>query len=368
MGAKSQLKLITAKQQSGSGKENLLSSSDPEARALINLAIELKQLAPWQWMQETDLIGIQHPETGEIGFMSIMGTLGEHEALALYLGAEGFYDFIDMVADQRASADRVIAIRHLQAAFSDRMFLEKRDRDLLKELGFKFRGPSSWPMFRSYRPGYLPWFITPVEARFLIHALSQILEVARKVRYELRPFHPTGRVEKNGYLMRVSRKEESRLVWEDQVWLIPRPKQEPIRALIDPELLRELGRIPQNKLELEVDLFLMPGSIGKPGVRPLALYLLMLADGYSGFILGTDVKTAEESFVSMHASIPGSVAEMFLKNQIVPSTLTVRSELLRGLLTPLTQELNIELRRSEELPAVNEAAEALSAWMQREKV
>ncbi len=368
MTAKTQLKQISGAPQLDSGKEIPLGSSDPEARPLINLAIELKQLAPWQWMQETDLIGIEHPETGEIGFMSIMGTLGEHEALALYLGAEGFYDFIDMVTDDDATADRVIGIRHVQAAFSDRQYLEKRDRDLLKELGFKFRGPMCWPSFRSYRAGYTPWFITRAEARFLIHALTQILEVAKRIRDEPQPFHPTGRVEKNGYLMRVSRKEESRLVWEDQVWLIPRPMQEPIQGVIDRELLEGLRHIPQVNLELEVDLFMAPGRIGKPGDRPLAIYLLFLADSDSGFILGHEVKTAAESFAVMHASIPESIAQMLWKNQIVPAKLIVRSQLLGDLLTPLTQELNIELRRSEELPAIDEAAEAMTAWMRGGKI
>ena len=49
--------------------EILLSSSDPEARELFDLSTQVKDLKPWRWMEETDLIGIEHPETGEIGFI-----------------------------------------------------------------------------------------------------------------------------------------------------------------------------------------------------------------------------------------------------------------------------------------------------------
>ena len=200
----------------------------------------------------------------------------------------------------------------------------------------KLTGAGPWPMFRSYRPGYLPWFVTLTEARFLIHALSQTLHVATSVRDEAQPFHPTGRVEKGGYLMRVSRRAESELIWEDQVWQIPRPKVEPIRAIVDSVVLEQLKRIPQSELVLEADFFLSPGRIGKPGQRPLALYMLMVADSDSGFILGGDAMTAESSLAAMRASIPNSLAKMLLQNRVMPRRLMVRSELLRNLLKTST--------------------------------
>lgn len=44
-----------------------------EWRALYEAAIRFKELAPWQWMEELDIFGILNPESGEIGFASIMG-------------------------------------------------------------------------------------------------------------------------------------------------------------------------------------------------------------------------------------------------------------------------------------------------------
>ncbi len=343
-------------------KEILLSSNDPEAWELFDLSTQVKDLKPWRWMEETDLIGIENPETGEIGFMSVMGSLGEHEAVALYLGAGGLYEFIDLHTDVSSTAERVLENRHLQAAFSERKYLEKEDRDLIKQLGLKFRG--DWPMFRSYRPGYLPWFVTLNEARFLIHALSQIIVVAKSVRDEAQPFHPTGRVEKDGYLMRVSRTEGSALIWEDQVWRIARPQHKPAKVVVDAVTLERLKGLRQSQLELEVDLFLAPASIGKKrGQRPLAVYALMIADSDSGFILGTDVMSAQDSLPAMHARIPNSLAQMLVQAEIRPQKLVVRSELLRTLLKPFAQALNIELRLQDELPSIDEAAESMRQFM-----
>ena len=349
-------------------KEILLSSNDPEARELFDLSTQVKDLKPWRWMEETDLIGIENPETGEIGFISVMGSLGEHEAIALYLGAEGLYEFIDLHTDDSSTAQRVLENRHLQAAFSERKFLEKQDRDLIKQLGLKFSGRRAWPMFRSYRPGYVPWFVTLDEARFLIHALCQIIAVAKSVRNEAQPFHPTGRVEKDGYLMRVSRKEGSALIWEDQVWRIARPQRKPVKAVVDAVTLERLKGLRQSQLELEVDLFLAPASIGKRGQRPLAVYALMIADSDSGFIFGTDVMSAQDSLLAMHARIPNSLAQMLLQAEILPQKLVVRSERLRTLLKPFAQALNIELRLQDELPSIDEAAEYMGQFMRGGKL
>ena len=208
-------------------EEEMLNASHPEAKELFDLAIKVKALAPWRWMEETDVFSVENPDTAELGFVSIMGTLGEHEAVALYLGAEGFYAFVDLIENEAAPAESLIQIRHLQAAFSDRQYLEKEDRDLIKQLGLKFRGANAWPMFRSYRPGYLPWFVTLAEARFLIHALSATLNLATRVRDEANPIRPTGRIEEGGHLVLAARRESDGLVWQDQVRVVPRPKAEP---------------------------------------------------------------------------------------------------------------------------------------------
>lgn len=187
--------------------EEILLPSHNEAKALCNLAAQIKALAPWQWMEETDVFGVEDPDTHEIGFVSVMGSVGEYEAVAVYPGAEGLYGFIDFQSDPSANTDRLIEIPQVQLSFSESKFLEKRDRELLKSSGLKFTGAR--PLFRSYRPGFLPWFITLNEARLLIHALSQTLEVAKRFANEAVIFPTDGDVEAAIFLVRVPRKENA---------------------------------------------------------------------------------------------------------------------------------------------------------------
>jgi hypothetical protein len=130
-----------------------------EWRKLYEAAIQIKQLAPWERMSEDMLFGVQDPETGEIGFVSIMGALGEHFAVAVYIGAKGLQGFwIAHSGDENPfiPAEVILETFHLQASFEDRNMLRKDDRDIIKQLGLKFRGRNEWPMFRSYRPGFVP--------------------------------------------------------------------------------------------------------------------------------------------------------------------------------------------------------------------
>lgn len=60
---------------------------------LYQAAIRVKELAPWEWMQETDVFAVQRSGTDELGFVSVIGLLGEHYAVAVYRGTEGLYGF-----------------------------------------------------------------------------------------------------------------------------------------------------------------------------------------------------------------------------------------------------------------------------------
>ncbi len=109
-------------------------------------------------MWDSDIFGVQNPETGEIGYCCIMGMLGEHYALALYLGTEGLEGYLKTRSGE-FSPDNVLHIQKcLMVSFEDRKFLKKQDLTTIKELNLKFRGRNEWPLFRSYLPGMLHGF------------------------------------------------------------------------------------------------------------------------------------------------------------------------------------------------------------------
>lgn len=345
-------------------KDKLNLPSPEESKKLYELAGRVKALAPWEWMEESDLFGVQNPETGEIGFISIMGMAGEHFAVSVYQGPEGLYGFWNMEENgPLADPQQILEIPQLQASFEDRDQLEKQDRDLIKKLGLKYRGQHAWPMFRAFRPGFLPWFVTSPEARFLACALEQTLEVAPRVKENPDILFDENDEDDEVYLVRVPREPEGVLYWEDRMMRIPPPKPQQIPVVMEPGLMEKAARLPHVRLSLEMDFFSMPTPIAERGQRPYLPYMMMVADSQTGMILGADLTQPEPTLEEMWGRIPQSLVESCVQNGSVPEQITVRSARLYQLFLPLAQMLKFRLRQSDELPALDEALNSMSQML-----
>jgi uncharacterized protein DUF6930 len=328
---------------------------------LYAAAGRVKVMAPWKWMMEYDVFGVRNPERDEIGFVSVMGAGGEHFAVALYQGAVALYDILalseaggDGAADS-VVAERVLEIPQIQASFEDRGRLEKEDRDTIKELGLKFRGANSWPMFRNYAPGMFPWFLTSSEARFLTTALEQLLDVAPRVRDDEDVLRGG---QDDEFLVKVPRVENARLVWEDKIMRVPEPElKEVAPAPLDPQLLESLRTLPEVTNVIEIELTMLPIPVREKKDRPFFPYLLMLVDANSEMILGNDMLQPLPSLDAMRAELPTKVAEYLLQVGVRPLKIAVRTETTARSLAPLAEELGIRIKLSPRLPALDKAME-----------
>ncbi|MBR2778782.1 MAG: hypothetical protein IKD85_01195, partial [Firmicutes bacterium] len=56
---------------------------------LLGLAFEYKKQKLWKILQESEVFGIRM-EDGTAGYISILGQMGAHNALVLYIGDAGF--------------------------------------------------------------------------------------------------------------------------------------------------------------------------------------------------------------------------------------------------------------------------------------
>lgn len=327
-------------------------------RKLYETAALIKELSPWKWMTETDVFGVQDPNTEEIGFVSVMGLLGEHYGVSLYPNPQALYDFWALEeAGPEINPDALLEIPQLQASFEDRGELDNRDRKVIKELGFKFQGRKEWPMFRSYRPGFFPWFLEAEEARSLAQALDQLLEVAPRFKEDRSLLVPEA---EGSYLVRVAPQEGGTSVWEDTVMEVPPPEPVTIQIEMDPEVLESFESMPQSGHELEMDLFMFPTPIQEEKEdRPVFPYMLLTVDAGSSMVVGTELLEPAPSLEAMWGSVPLVVARQLAGLGLRPKEVAVGSELLFGLLQPLAETSRFELKRAHFLPALHEAKEVL---------
>ncbi|MGI9035000.1 MAG: DUF7309 domain-containing protein [Pyrinomonadaceae bacterium] len=332
-----------------------------EWKRLYELAAELKKLAPWQWMDETQIFGVENPDTKEIGFVSPMGMLGEHLSVGVYLGAEGLYGFWDFQeAGFGAEPFALFEIPQLQVSFENRENLEKQDRDVIKKLDLKFRGKQNYPLFRSIKPGFMPWFITSDEARMLIYAIEQTLEVAPRVKENPEILDDESDAGNEVCLVRMAEKKDGKLVWRDEMREIPSPDEIEFTVKIPQTLVDELKAFPQVKdFVLEIDLFYAPTPVAEKGKRPFIPRMLMLADARNGMIAGFQLIQPKEDELENFAEIGRHIFESLQKLNARPQEIRVASDALFGLLKGVNQQLNIKLRQIEDLRAVEAAKEAM---------
>ncbi|RSK28791.1 plasmid pRiA4b ORF-3 family protein [Bacillus sp. HMF5848] len=145
---------------------------------LLSLVDEFKQLQPWKWMDDYHQFMVADPVTGEPCICSVMGSAGQEFGLAVYIGDEGI-DFMKKIQDDLVNEDNYLEQRSMILSLSNRNELDEVDYRILTENGFSYRGKNDWPLFRSFIPNYVPWFLTEKEIQLFATIMEQTLYVCQ---------------------------------------------------------------------------------------------------------------------------------------------------------------------------------------------
>ena len=323
-----------------------------EWRDLYDAAIEFKKIECWNWMWDSDIFGVQNPVTGEIGYCCVMGGAGEHFALTVYLGSEGLDGYLKIKSGEFYSSpeDMLNLQKCLTASFEDRKYLLKEDFQAIKKVGLKFSGHNSWPLFRSYRPGYHPWHLTSEEARYLTLCLGQAIDVSLRFKDDSEMLTPPT---ENHYLVRVPKKDKTGLSWRD-VWIEPLPleKGEIIVEPIDTDRLQEIKRrIPHSQGIWEIDFFYFPQPVKEKEERPFYPYVTLWVEHYSGLILNHHLAKPAECM----SEFQGQFLKLAENYKSLPQEILVNKEETFKLLKPIVSELGIKLRRVKKMKMLEDA-------------
>ncbi len=351
------------KQQDVDPREELLHPTAGEYGLLCELASHIQQMSPWIFMEETDVFGFQDPESGALGFISVMGKLGEFQAISVYRGVEGLYgwrnfaELLQIDANSEEAHDMVFEIPQLQLAFGPSTMLEKRDREIIKASGFKF-SKTQLPQFRSYRPGYLPWFLTREEALHLFYALTQTITVASRFFSDANVIPFNKDPEDRDYLICIPRLKDSIPVWEDAIVTVDPPSPQSLPFSVDDSTLIKLKEFPRSGA-MEVALFALPARIGRRNERPRLIYALLAVDSATDFVVGVELMQAVDGVDLMYASVAETLASDWTQRQIVPQEIRVGSARLLNVLQPFARELDVTLSLAKKLPALNRAKRAM---------
>lgn len=318
---------------------------------LYESARTFRQLAPWEWMYDTDLFGVKDPETGEIGYCCIMGHVEQFIGMAVYRGRAGLasYERLQEVNVDHPMIPPSAAFEQdcLMLSFKSREELSPQDHLRIRDLGMKFRGKSHWPSFQDYSPGMTPWPITDeANAQFLIVAIEQAIHVAQRCKIDQ---DLLDHVEDAApcLLVRTPREGE----WHDE-W-VPvgpfQPEKPPIQ--ISKLFLRSNAQdLPKGEQIWLADIFYFPNPVQDGEDRPYLPIMLILVDYGSGMIVGHGVfqpKQIEQELQQLFTNTIRSAG-------YIPSRLLVPSLEAVAYWQDICAILGIALELDEDLPLIGD--------------
>lgn len=320
--------------------DNQLPPSIEQWRSLYHSALKFKEMAPWEWMWDSQLFGVMNPVNEEIGYCCIMGQLGEHYALAVYQGAEGLDSYFQLQSVKVNSREDSLLTSQkcLMASFEDNKFLYKEDKKVIKALGLTFRGRNAWPVFRNYAPGYFPWFLTALEVEFLTLCLEQSMDVAARVKVDPARILPS---REHGHFVRVPKKESNQLLWSDQ-WLQPANLDKVIvmRKNVDEKQMEMISRLKiVSGMIWEIDQTVFPTVVREKKERPFCPMALLIVDRASEFILKTHLSSPQK----FRSEFIDQFLSAMEQSGVVPEEIHLKNDHLACLLEPFCDQFRIRL-------------------------
>ncbi|NLF19451.1 MAG: hypothetical protein GX595_19665 [Lentisphaerae bacterium] len=325
-----------------------------------DLADRIRDLAPWTWMCDIDVIGFEDPDDGSPRFFSVMGKAGQHVAVAVYHGPEDVFRILDLGRDPGVVPDSLFETAQVQLSFEDRDCLEAEDREVIRSLGRKYRGRQAWPWFRSYLPGQYPWHVNGNELRLLTAGLEQVLAVTPRFRDDEDALERLNRVlmEEDVFLMRRPVTADGVTTWHDSMELVERPERVVV-SKVKADMLARAARFPVENCRLEIEVRPLVRPVQeRSGQRPFFFYVVLVVESGSGMAIGYDTLRPRPTLDAAYSQAAEVLLEALIQGGFRPKEACVRTEGVAALFRGLCDRLGITLTVT---PSVPKAAEAFTA-------
>jgi hypothetical protein len=322
------------------------------ASRLCRVAAEICRIRPWRRLREEQLIGIERSRGQDVDFASVLGSLGEHEAIHVYPGAAG-YSWYQDVCDAEDPSDLFLTeCESVSVAFPGPDELTDLDMDLIRSCRIPALGKPFH--FRSTRRGHYPWYINQEEGLRLARCLEALVA-----------FFSSGALERAGDRLWDDEKQQVPLLRKDsQSWTgvnlcVSIVRVEPPRLWLSDE---ELAALPVGRKPGAMCLGgrTMPGMIGDGNERPIVAYVVVAMDvrserAYSPILREPGKPLAEAAAEALASAIK--------ERGGVPERLLVDDERIARGLVALARALGIEIRLKSRVPLLDEFLDGLDKSM-----
>lgn len=320
---------------------------------LFELAFAYRKTKLWKKLFDTEMFAVSLPD-GRIGYCSVMGYLGDHLALALYVGEKGLESFRRMEAPETVGMLEFQEFLYcqdcLQCALENKNELSPREladvRAYASAHKISFRGSNSFPQFIKYQPAHVPWPLCSEEDRELLGtalqaalAVNAALESRSKAELGLQ----TGLARDRSVPLLTP--SEDGFQWSMHPLPPCRPVSYPQPVLEDELLLMRLKKSKKRDHVWMCDVVMYPSPVAvqDESSAPSFPHILLTVKRETGEVIPVEpVLNYEEDAAEAVRSLAVRMLEMG-----VPRQLEVMNERTRDLLKNLAAALKIRLELKE---------------------
>lgn len=344
--------------------------SEPDTalyQSIYLLADEIRKLAPWEWMYETDLFGVRIPGTDRIYFISIMGANGEFLALSAYKGYQGLFQFLELLDNPDSMPpETLFTIPHLMLSFMDREALSDKHLAAIKKSGVKFRGRGNWPLLEDIQPAFIPVLPEGEALSDIPYILEQVVEVAHRALKDS-DFLLSNQEIYDQILIRTPPTGKKGASWKDVYeTLDPENTKEHYKLTYRPQDLDKVAQLPEASVVMQLDLVLLPNPVMERGKRGYFPFALLFADKGRGVVPAMQTLFPEPDLHAMYESVPQKVLEELQKLGYRPEKMEVRSDLLYALVHKSLKGAKVRLKQVEEMPQMDDFVDSLISGLGRD--
>lgn len=314
------------------------------AGKLLSAADRAYKIAPWKFMQDSELFGIRDEATKEWFIGCVLGNLGTLFAVVFYRNDQGRSWVLELVSGSGESRpeDALEALDYLKVVWCVRKDLGAEDLRTLQMAGYNPRGKGRvWPRFESASPGCYPWAVRSGEAEVLARLLEQAVRFFL-LRKKTGVLHQGGR---DGMLPMIPAGEGSGLSAEQIEWVPYVPPPDPVIApvRISGSAQERLGSLPKKKgfvAELMVRLAPDMAFMKQAGSRPCLPRLSMVVDRSSGYVFCARLADGARPF---QEGVGAALVEALESAKSRPEQIAVEKGQLAAALRPLCEAIGVSV-------------------------
>ena len=330
-------------------------ASTQESKKLYELTEKFKKIAPWNWMDDSNIFAVENPTDGQIGYCCICGAEEIQFGLVVYLGSEGLKTYLETIEGKAENdPEFFFKLDTIMISFVHRRNIPQDQVNHFKKLGLEFYDINKWPLIERLIPGYAPYKLTKKETLFLTCILEQAINVCNRFSKNPQLFNSP---ESNKIFTRVPEKDDNSICWKDDFC---KPAPIIIQMPRTPEFSEKLLETAKENCQFlkgdwEVGAFYFPKPVAEKGKRPYLPFALLCVDAASGQITNCSLfKTSKNN-----KELPNEFLKMIIKKQEIPKNILINSDEHKRLLAPVCEALKIGCFSREFLPLFNMAKEGL---------